>query len=760
MMISSSNFTSLVSLILYCGLFKNAFSGTISRVLPRSNSINDLPTPASLNVTVYPLIRRDNTVVDDYFGRNVTDPYRYLEDPSGRETMAFVKQLNAISQPFFDGCKVKDKIEDKMLQYLNFERFGQFAKAGDYYYYSYNTGLQNHASKYRRKTLTSPGELFLDVNKFSPDGLTSMTLFVSDKGGAMFAYALSEKGSDWVTVKFINKDKVHVGDVLKNVKHSNLEFTVDGKGILYSSYPSAQLGVDGRTTTKDAFHSLYYHKMGTDQSEDVLIFDDPTDGEVMNGGYVSDDGKFLFVLTNKGTDPNNKIYIFDVDKTNRGIERKPEWKELFKGNVASYSVVDNDGDDLIVLTDKDAPMGKIVKVNIHEDEEERWDVLIGENAKRKIVSANMVGTKYLLVACLEDVTSTLYLHDARTGNLLQKLDTPAGSIDAIEASRDETEFFYFVTNQISPATIYRGDVKCFDKNKTLNLTVVIQASPKGLDPVDFQVKQVFYPSKDGTKIPMFIFHRKDLVLNGNNPVLLEGYGGFSVAYSPSFSASRSLFVKHFNGIVCVANIRGGSEYGEFWHESGKLHNKQNVFDDFIAGAEFLVKHNYSSPSKISIRGSSNGGLLTAAVSQQRPDLFGGVITKVGVLDMIRFPKFTVGGAWIGEYGNPDVKEDFEYIYKYSPLHNLILPNNQTQWPSTLITTADHDDRVVPSHSLKYIAELYHVLQAASMYQSNPVLALVEESAGHGSGKPLKKVVKDIVDELAFLQQTLNMDWNE
>ncbi|CEF69339.1 Prolyl endopeptidase [Strongyloides ratti] len=714
-----------------------------------------------INTSEYPLIRKDKNVVETLHGIQIADPYRYLEDPLNEETTNFIKKLNDISSKVFEKSNIRGIIKERLREYINYEKHDVLFKHGDYYYYSHNTGLQNHNTICRKKTLDDKEEIFLDVNKLSKDGLISCSSMKFSNDGSIMAYGLSINGSDWNTIKFKTSDNKDVDDILEKVKHSNSDFLFNNTGFIYSTYPNRKESDTGRTVTKNEYHSLYYHKMGTSQKDDVLIVDYPQDKEVFTFGSISNDEKYLFVYFNKGTDPKNMIYYYDLSKNmDKTFKGKIKLEPLFDKGDASYEIIDSNENEVIVKTDKNAPLGKIIKVKFSEAHkgESAWTVLIDELKERKISDVTVVGKDYLLLNCLENVRSSLYMYNKHTGEMIQKFDIDIGIVYQVSGDDKSNEFFFGFLNQITPGIIYRGYLDNSESNNKFKIEKIIENNSKNLNSKDFSVKQVFYKSKDNKDISMFIFHRKDMKLDGNNPVLLEGYGGFSISMTPSFSVSKSMFVKHFNGISCIANIRGGGEYGEEWHIDGMLHKKQNCFDDFIGAAEYLVSNKYTNPSKLAIRGGSNGGLLMAAVSQQRPDLFGAVINSVGVLDMLRFHKFTAGGAWIAEYGNPEIKEDFDYLLKYSPLHNLEMPPEPIQWPNTLLKTADHDDRVVPSHTLKYIATLYEVLQTGSKYQTNPVIAKIEKSSGHGSGKPLSKALDEIVDDYSFLQQVLDINW--
>uniref|UniRef100_A0A0N4ZL25 Prolyl endopeptidase n=1 Tax=Parastrongyloides trichosuri TaxID=131310 RepID=A0A0N4ZL25_PARTI len=736
--------------------------GETSSIVKPYETITD-GTTIKVNVTRYPLIRKDETIVEILHGTKVSDPYRYLEDPTNVETKNFINKLNTLTSDVLSQSKYKDMIKEKIISYFNFEKYGIFEKYGDYYYYSFNPGLDNQNSIYRKKNLSDKGEKFIDVNSFSPDGLISLSFFKTSLDGKLIAYGLSSNGSDWNEIHFMDVHGNKLNDIIKQVKHSEKTFVLNGKGFVYSTYPNRKETDDGTTVDKNEYHSLYYHEMGTDSKNDIIIGEYKNNKDVLTAGYTlsNSNGRYLFVDFINGTDTRNIIYYYDLKNVNE-IKRKLDWKPLFDKGDASYSIFDVNDEEVYIKTDKDAPMGKIFRMKISDAPkgESSWVILVDENKNKKIEEVITVGDKYFLCNYLEDVKSTLYIHDKETGKMIQQIDIEPGLVDDLHSHKGSNEFFVSFNSQVSPTTIYKGNLDVLERGEKVKLQIIVQTKPTSLNLNEFSVKQEFYKSKDGTKVPMFIFHNKNLKLDGTNPVLLEGYGGYGISNIPSYSASRTMFVKHFGGIIVTANIRGGGEYGEEWHKNGMLHKKQNTFDDFIAGAEYLIQKNYTKPSKLGIRGGSNGGLLMGAVSQQRPDLFGGVINQVGALDMLRFHKFTSGGAWISEYGDPDVKEDFDYLLTYSPYHNLKLPKNKIQWPSTLLETGDHDDRVVPSHTLKYMARLYEILQDAKDYQTNPVLASVEKSAGHGSGTPLSKNMDELVREFSFLELALNLKWRD
>ncbi|TKR82877.1 hypothetical protein L596_016551 [Steinernema carpocapsae] len=525
-------------------------------------------------------------------------------------------------------------------------------------------------------------------------------------------------------------------------------------------YPNFNGAMEGSTVDKQEFHSLYFHKLGTDCKDDVLVADFRHDANIMVDGDVSEDGRWLIVTASKGCDPTNQLFYYDLQAAGNKIDGKVELKPLFDKSDAKYSFIDSDGESALIQTNYKAPMFKLIRVKFDTANggPVNWETIVAENERHKLDWVAPVAGDRFVAVYLEDVKNTMYVHSLKTGQRLYQIPIDIGSISSCFIKKDSCEAFFTFESFFTPTVVYRLEFGT-DAAKEVKPEEIRRVKIPGVDFSQFAVKQEFYPSKDGTKIPMYILHRKDVVLDGNNPTILNGYGGFNVADEPYFSITRLLVLQHFHGVVVNTNLRGGSEYGEKWHEGGMRENKQNVFDDFIAAAEYLVEKKYTSPARLAIHGGSNGGLLVAACSQQRPDLYGAVLNRVGVMDMLRFHKFTIGAAWLPEYGNPEVAQDFQFLYKYSPLHKVKIPADPVQWPSTMLMTADHDDRVVPSHSLKYMAQLYHEARAeGNGHQKNPLIMRVEVRAGHGSGKPTSKIIAEIVDMYSFLQRVLKMSW--
>jgi prolyl oligopeptidase len=709
----------------------------------------------------YPLARRDESIVDDFHGTKVADPYRYLEDPDLPETQAWVTELNKISEPFLNQGVDREKIKQRLTSLWDYEKYGCIGYHGDNYYYWYNSGLQNQSVLYQQTNYKEKGKLFFDPNVLSSDGTTALRQSRWTEDGKFWAYGLSEKGSDWMTVKFKTSSSEDLPDTIKGVKHSSLAWLGDNSGVFYSRYPEHKSETEGSSVEKHQYHSLFFHKLGTPQSEDFLVADFRQDPNLMNSGAVTEDGRYLLVYVSKGCDPVNQVYYYDLKAVDNKFSGKLDLKPFFDKSDAKYDVVDTDGDTALVLTNHKAPMFKLVRVKFGSDgnDPSKWEDVIPEDSKRKLDFVTPVDHNKLIVGYLEDCCSKLYVNDIKTGKILHQVPLEIGSLSGLSCHKNRSEVFFSFESFLTPTVIYRFDFKEM-KNDHLDIEEIRRVQLKDFDPSKFKVQQVFATSKDGTKIPMFLVHRADIKLDGQNPTILNGYGGFNVAEEPSFSISRVLFLNNMDGVVAVSNLRGGSEYGEKWHEDGMLHKKQNVFDDFIACAEYLIEHKFTSPKKLAIHGGSNGGLLVAAVSQQRPDIIGAAINRVGVLDMLRFHQFTVGCAWLPEYGNPEKKEDFEHLYKYSPLHNIRMKPG-IQWPATLLMSADHDDRVVSAHSLKYIAQLYYVVRnEAEDFQKNPLICRIEVRAGHGAGKPTTKIIAEITDIYTFVSEVLNAKYHD
>ncbi|CAJ0570288.1 unnamed protein product, partial [Mesorhabditis spiculigera] len=605
---------------------------------------------------------------------------------------------------------------------------------------------------YQSKKPEELGEVFLDVNKLSADGTTSLSTTSWSKDGTHYAYGLSEKGSDWVTIKFMKNDRTQLPDVIDGVKHSGISWMPDGSGVFYCKYPEHHGAKEGTSVDKHEFHSLYFHKLGTDQKDDVLVYDYRANPDIMIGTHVTEDGRYLIIDLTRGCDPYNMLYYVDLEK-NGPIVGKVNPVPIVDKLESKYHYVHNFGEEFYIHTDKDAPNYRIFK--LHLSDVNKHTPFIDEK-EHKLSWGSPAAGKLLMLSYLEDCISTLYAHDISTGEKYYQIPLGIGTLMSCFMRWNKDELFFTVDSFLTPTIVYGMNFKDVPANKMPELREIRRVKLNNMDVSEFETRQIKVPSRDGTKVNMFIICRKDIELNGKNPTFLNGYGGFNIPDVPTFSITRLCFLKYFGGVVAVANLRGGGEYGEKWHQGGMRENKQNTFDDFQAAAKALIDAKYTCPEKLAIQGGSNGGLLMGACSQQRPELFGAVINRVGVLDMLRFHKFTIGAAWVPEYGNPDEAKDFEFLSKYSPLHNISFPSNG-QWPATLLMTADHDDRVVPAHTLKYVAELYHKAKQQPA-QSQPLLARIEVSAGHGAGKPTHKVIAEYVDMYSFLQRVLDLEW--
>uniref|UniRef100_A0A8I5NU22 Prolyl endopeptidase n=1 Tax=Papio anubis TaxID=9555 RepID=A0A8I5NU22_PAPAN len=510
----------------------------------------------------------------------------------------------------------------------------------------------------------------------------------------------------------------------------------------------------GTETSTNLYQKLYYHVLGTDQSEDILCAEFPDEPKWMGGAELSDDGRYVLLSIREGCDPVNRLWYCDLQQESNGITGILKWVKLIDNFEGEYDYVTNEGTVFTFKTNRHSPNYRVINIDFRDPEESKWKVLVPEHEKDVLEWVACVRSNFLVLCYLHDVKNILQLHDLTTGALLKTFPLEVGSIVGYSGQKKDTEIFYQFTSFLSPGIIYHCDLT----KEELEPRVFREVTVKGIDASDYQTVQIFYPSKDGTKIPMFIVHKKGIKLDGSHPAFLYGYGGFNISITPNYSVSRLIFVRHMGGILAVANIRGGGEYGETWHKGGILANKQNCFDDFQCAAEYLIKEGYTSPKRLTINGGSNGGLLVAACANQRPDLFGCVIAQVGVMDMLKFHKYTIGHAWTTDYGCSDSKQHFEWLVKYSPLHNVKLPEaDDIQYPSMLLLTADHDDRVVPLHSLKFIATLQYIV-GRSRKQSNPLLIHVDTKAGHGAGKPTAKVIEEVSDMFAFIARCLNIDW--
>lgn len=688
----------------------------------------------------YPPSYPDPTVVDIYHGQPVPDPYRWLEDLDSEQTRAWIEAQNHLTFNYLQQIPARQRIRERLTQLWNYEKYSQPFKEGGRYFYFKNDGLQNQSVLYTQESLEGQARVLLDPNTFSEDGTVALAGIAisrardsgAEHAGRYLAYGLSCSGSDWQEWKVRDIETGEdLPDHLRWVKFSGASWTLDGQGFFYSRYDEPAPGSEYESA--NYFQKLYYHRLGTSQSEDVLVYHRPDQKEWGFAGGVTEDGNYLIISVWRGTDPKNLIFYKDLRDPQSPVV------ELIREFEAEYSFVGNDGSRFWLLTDCQAPRRRLVAIDLEQPD--RVQEVIPE-AEETLQGVSLINNQFV----------AFYLKDAHTqiktfaldGTYLGEIPLPGlGSASGFGGKRYDTETFYTFTSFTTPPTIYRYDF-------TSGTSTLFRQPQVDFNPQAYEVQQVFYTSKDGTRIPMFLVHRRGLARTGDHPTLLYGYGGFGISLTPSFSVGLVAWLE-MGGVYAQPSLRGGGEYGEEWHQAGTKLNKQKVFDDFIAAAEWLIAHGYTNPAKLAISGGSNGGLLVGACLVQRPELFAAALPAVGVFDMLRFHKFTIGWAWISEYGSPENPEEFKALYAYSPLHNL---KPGTAYPATLITTADHDDRVVPAHSFKFAAALQ-----AAQGGSQPILIRIDTKAGHGAGKPTSKLIEEAADRWAFLVQVLGIPWD-
>lgn len=676
----------------------------------------------------YPDIKKDETI-DDYHGTAIQDPYRWLEDDNSKETSDWVTNQNKVTFNYLDQIPYRKAIKNRLKDVWNFERFGTPFKEGGKYYYFKNDGLQNQAVLYEQETLDSPSKIALDPNSFSDDGTTSLGSLSFNKTGDLLAYQISEGGSDWRTIHV--KD-LNTGETLEDkvnwVKFSAISWFKDG--FFYSRYPEPEEGKE--LSAKNEFHQVYFHKIGTDQAEDILTYSDRANP--LQNVYTSttQDERYLILSVVQSTS-GNALYFKNLNKPN--AEFIPIWQSFDN----DFSVADNDGNNLLVMTNYQAPNNRIISIDTENPEEENWKVVIKESKNDALQGIKIIGGK-IIATYIHNASSKVQLHNL-DGVYESDLKLPGiGTVGGFNGKKEDNQAFFSFTSFTRPTTVFSLDMPA-------NKIAVFKAPKIDFKSDDYTTEQVWFKSYDGTKVPMFLTYKKGLKLDGKRPTLLYGYGGFDIPVLPSFRVSNTVLLEN-GGIYAVANIRGGGEFGKKWHKAGTLENKQNVFNDFISAAEYLIAHNYTTQKKLAIQGGSNGGLLVGACMTQRPDLFQVAFPQVGVLDMLRYHTFTIGWAWATDYGRSDDPEAFKYLIKYSPLHNV----KETEYPATMVTTADHDDRVVPAHSFKFISELQNKHQG-----DNPVVIRVETSAGHGAGVPTDKQIQTAADMSSFMFYNMKED---
>jgi prolyl oligopeptidase len=668
--------------------------------------------------------------IDDYHGKAIADPYRWLEDPNSEESQAWIEAQNQVTFAYLNDIPIREPLKQRLTKLWDYEKFGIPFKEGDRYFYFKNDGLQNQGVLYTLPALDAEPRVLLDPNTLSADGTVALSGLSISEDARLMAYGLSTAGSDWQEWKVRDVETGEdLTDHLRWIKFSGASWTHDNQGFFYSRY--AEPNEETKLEDVNYYQKLYYHRLGTTQAEDVLIYERPDQKEWGFGGGVTEDGRYLMISVWKGSQPKNMVFYKDLSSPESPVV------ELISEFEASYSFIDNDGTTFWFETDLDAPRKRAIAIDITNPASIQEII---PQAAETLEGVGLLNNQFV-TSYLKDAHTQIKIFDL-TGAFVREIELPGlGSAGGFGGKRHDTETFYSFTGFTTPNTIYRY-------NMVTGESSLFRQPNVDFDPSQYETQQVFYTSKDGTKVPMFITHKKGLVLDGNNPTYLYAYGGFSISITPSFSPSNLVWME-LGGIYAVPNLRGGGEYGEDWHQAGTKQRKQNVFDDFIAAAEWLIANQYTSSQKLAIAGGSNGGLLVGACMTQRPDLFGAALPDVGVLDMLRFHKFTIGWAWAEEYGSSDNVDEFGALYAYSPLHNI---KPGTAYPATMVTTADHDDRVVPAHSFKFTA----ALQAAHQGDA-PVMIRIETKAGHGAGKPTAKVIEEIADRWAFLVRCLEID---
>lgn len=674
-----------------------------------------------MNIT-YPETRKDSLIVEDYFGTKVADPYRWLEDDRSAETEAWVTAQNEVSFGYLEKIPFRDKIKDRLTDLWNYEKYSAPFKRGDFTYFYKNDGLQNQYVLYREKE-DGQAEVFLDPNGFSEDGTTSLAGLSFSEDGSLLAFAISEGGSDWRKVILMNAAKKEIiEDTLIDIKFSGLAWK-GNEGLYYSSYDKPLEGSELSGLTQ--YHKLFYHKLGTPQKTDKMIFGGEETPRRYVGGDVTEDGNFLIITAATST-TGNELYLQDL--------RNPASKivKLVDNFDNDYNVIHSKGDILFIETNYQAPNGRVMAMNVKSPAIENWKDLIPET--ENVLRIGAAGGKFF-ANYLKDATSMVQQFDLE-GNMEREIELPGiGSVGGFGGREEDTELYYTFTSYVYPPTIFKFDI-------ATGTSELYKESGVKFNPEEYESKQVFYTSKDGTKVPMIITYKKGIKLDGTNPTMLYGYGGFNISLTPSFSTSNIVLLEN-GGVYAVANLRGGGEYGEKWHTAGTKMQKQNVFDDFIAAAECLIENKYTCSDKLAIAGGSNGGLLVGATMTQRPDLIKVAFPAVGVLDMLRYHQFTSGAGWKYDYGTSDESEEmFKYLLGYSPVHNT---KKGMHYPATMVTTGDHDDRVVPAHSFKFAAALQDAHEG-----ENPVLIRIAVNAGHGAGKPTSMIIQEQVDKWAFM----------
>nr|WP_317133175.1 prolyl oligopeptidase family serine peptidase [Adhaeribacter rhizoryzae] len=714
-----------ISLLVACQSAKNNTPETQDAVATATEDTTNMNKAA----IAYPVTEKV-THTDNYHGTEIPDPYRWLENDTTAEVAAWVQSQNKVTFDYLNKIPFRDKIKERLTKIWNYPKYGTPFKRGEKYYFYKNDGLQNQAILYVQQGLTGTPQVFIDPNKFSSDGTTSLTTVSFSKDNKYVAYGTSGGGSDWnefYVLDAVTKEKLN--DKLEWIKFSGAAWFKDG--FFYSRYDAPKNG--SKLAAKNEYHKVYYHKLGTPQSQDKLIYEDKTKPLRYFSAQTTDDEKYLIITVSEGATSTNALYVKDLR------DEKNAFMPVVSNFTAEYNVVDNIGDKLLVQTTYKAPKNQLVLIDPKKPQPANWKTVVPQS-ENVITGVSLIDNR-LIVDYMKNAASEVVVFDVN-GKRLHGLKLPTlGTVTGFSGKKEDKEVFYTFNSFTYPSAIYKYTV-------ATNTSELFRKTDLDVNMDGYETKQVFYPSKDGSKVPMFIVHKKGLVLDGKNPTYLYGYGGFNVSYTPSFSISRMLWLEN-GGVFVLANLRGGGEFGEEWHQAGMTPNKQNVFDDFIAAAEYLIQAKYTSPEKLAIAGGSNGGLLVGAVANQRPELFKVALPAVGVMDMLRFHKFTIGWGWVPEYGSSDNPEQFKNLLQFSPLHNI---KEGVSYPATLVTTADHDDRVVPAHSFKYIARLQE--KGAG---PNPYLIRVAVNAGHGAGKSTAQQIAEATDIWAFVYQNMGVN---
>ena len=674
---------------------------------------------------------------DDYHGTKVHDPYRWLEDDvrTSDDVRAWVEAQNKVTSAYLDSIPEREAIRRRLTKLWDYEKYSAFFKEGGRYYFFKNDGLQNQYVLWMQDSLDDEPEILLDPNTWSEDGTVALGAYSFSEDGRYMAYAVNKSGSDWQTWKVLDiAGRETLDDAIEWAKFTGAAWTRDGKGFFYGRYAEPEEGAEFQSTNLN--QKLYYHRVGTPQSDDVLVYERPDEPEWGFSPSVSSDGRWLVITIWKGTDDKYRVAYKDLTEP-YGMP-----VALIDNFEQEYSFLDADGSTFFFKTDLDAPTRRIVAIDIRSPEREHWREVVPA-AEETLADAGLTGNLFVC-QYLKDAKSQVKLFDMQ-GQFVREVEFPGiGTASGFAGDRGDTETFYSYSSYALPPSIYRYDLITGESK-------LLRQAGVDFDSEQYETKQIFYQSKDGTRVPLFITARKGVALDGSNPTLLYGYGGFNIPLTPGFSVRWASWLQ-LGGVVAVANLRGGGEYGEKWHKAGTKLQKQNVFDDFLAAANWLISNKYTSAEKLAIMGGSNGGLLVGAAITQRPDLFGAALPAVGVMDMLRFDKFTAGRFWVDDYGSSSNADEFEALFAYSPYHNL---HKQTAYPPTLVTTADTDDRVVPGHSFKFAAGIQHAQKDPA-----PVLIRIETSAGHGAGKPTSKIIDELTDQWAFLVKNLGMTLSE